>query len=517
MSKAIAKRRATSTADVLSRAELIEARNRVALARVRAKVIAVQAGSAKALGDYSRTANGSRPRTATGYAPRTNSGQYNLDRRTHSMLRAECQRLMRRNPIARAMIARQVNTVVKSGFAVQSQAKVGTGKGADEEATKTLRDQYEAVFTKWAIDNKWARTQRLAYKAKRVDGDVLLVLSVTPDMQPYVQTIEGELIGSPNPLPAGLSKDLISEGIEKNEFGQVVAYWVGKWTSGGGGVDLSNPTRIDAKVGMYLSNESRASSDRGEPGLVAVIDILEHLDKFVEATVIAARLAAMQALVIKSQFPSSMQDSLLANVGGRTQTDADGSSRNVNLWEPGAVWSLKPGEELEQVKPEHPGTQFDSFARLMVRFCGADQAMSLEMCLIDMSQANYASAKLAFMHFYEFVDHEQDDFMNTVSRRVWAWVIGLAILRGEVAAAADFDAVRVLRPRRPMLDVAKETPALIARIDKNLMTMRDAIEENGDDVDAVFAQRKREIDGQREKGILPVVAGAAVAGPAAGP
>lgn len=488
-----AARAASQTKAAAARADLAEARNREKVAKLTGQMI-------KAAGDYSRTSRGGRPRTANGFAPLTNSGQFNLDRYTHQKLRAECQRLMRRNPVARAMVQRQVDHAVGRGMGVQSRA-----------VSDVARKEHEAAWGRWVTENEFHATLRLVYKAKRVDGDVLAVMIAHDDASVGVQVIEGELIKTPSraAVKSAERHARIVEGVEHGPTGRVVGYWVCQWAKGGAGVNEHEATFVEAARAFFLRNQTRVSAVRGEPGLVSVIDALESVDKFINATVIGAQVAACTALVIKSQYPALMENSLLASMGGARQSNADGSTPAEYDWRPGAVLNLPQGADASTVSPAQPGPQFDSFTRMMFRMCGSDQGLPLELSLMDFSQANFASAKLAYSAFYSWLDFEQDDLKRLV-RWVYARVISAAMLSGEVVHDDDFDAVEVMPPARPPIDVNKEAAAAIRLIGANLLTKRSYIEEMGGDWEEVLAQRGIESRGEAAEGVTPIVQGAAV-------
>lgn len=488
-------RAVADAAAVKARADIAEQRLRLASARLQSKQLKTLAavGGYGGGGDYSAAR---RTRTKTGYAPPTfASGDSQLMLWTAAKMRAESQRLMRNNPVARATVRRRTDLVLGAGLRAQ-------GASVDD-AFNELAEDY---FSEWAERTGFGEDQRQLYQSKMVDGDVLGVRIRTPEGDPTIQVIEADRLKN----PAGRSNGpLLKDGVESDEFGRVVRFHVAEWTSSG--VGTTSATRaIDAADCVWLVNRTRASQTRGEPGLCAMIGPLEHIDKYVEATVIAARVAACQSLVRTTPFPAMTQSAML----GATTTFADGTQEKAEEMQPGKIWDAPPGSDLKQLSPEQPTTQFDTFLRMMYRLALTDLDAPLEMGLLDFSQSNFHSSRSAMGVMYQSIDVERAAFVRTVMRPVWCWVIGEAILRGELPGPPeDWDCFAVVPPARPSLDPVRETNADIAAMEANTRTMAQVCLAAGQDWRDVVAQRAKEIDLQRELGILPAtVTGASGAG-----
>jgi len=59
------------------------------------------------------------------------------------------------------------------------------------------------------------------------------------------------------------------------------------------------------------------------------------------------------------------------------------------------MYSLKPGEDVKNIKPEQPTSEFEPFIATLLRFVGLELGMPLELVLLDYSKTNYSSAKAA--------------------------------------------------------------------------------------------------------------------------
>jgi capsid protein len=86
---------------------------------------------------------------------------------------------------------------------------------------------------------------------------------------------------------------------------------------------------------------------------------------------------------------------------------------------------------------------------------------------------------------------------------VYRFVIGNAIAAGQLPETEDWEEHSWQRPARPSLDPQRETMAAVLKIEHNLCSLADVHAEAGLDTETVLAQRKHEVDQQREMGILP--------------
>ncbi|MCA3006607.1 MAG: phage portal protein [Planctomycetaceae bacterium] len=508
------KRRPANAGEIKAKAEQAEALVRLERATLERRYLRL------ALGDY-RSAKQSRLRQGGGAAGgegRTASGAWHLDAQTARLLRRDAQRLARNNPLGRALIGRLVDFVLGRGHSPQATT-----------ASKGWNDQAERVWAEWAETAGLDEALELAYRGALVDGDCALLMLDDGG----VQVVEADQITTPKSgggtvitkvvvvkagdKTGGEPGNVINAGVEMTPTGTVVAIHVAEWE--GDGSKLSETTRriVCGPDGpaLLLRRRTRASQVRGEPLLAATVDTFEHLERFTEATVVAARMAACTGAAIKTEYPALTQASMLGATG---EPNSRGQQQRALSWEPGMVWHLKPGESLEQVRPEQPTGEFSDFVRTLIRIAGTDSGLPLEVCLLDFSQANFHSSRSAMGVMYRFIEREQKRLQREVLAPLYRWVMRRAVAAGTLPGNVDMLRHRWMAPGRPVLDPQAEVAAAIQAVDANMRTKEDVVAEmSGADFATVAERRAAERKLEEQLGIQPpTTPGAGVLGGAAG-
>lgn len=492
-----------------------EARAQAAEARLRTKVANAQSrmfGPARpmSLGDYPAA---KRTRLKTGSRPQTGSGDAQLDSATATELRNLSRRAARANPVARALGKRITDMTVGRGMSLQVQS-------GDEEFDRAC----ERYFETWAEDCEvrahftFAQVQRHFAQEPFFAGDLLCVLALT-DVGPRLQLIDAERIADPVGTNGQISNGQMAKsdtakrpftvgGVELDGVGRVLAYHVAEYSQAGKsmGLTATRSVRVAAENAVFLADPMRPSQTRGEPGLCAVLGTLEHLDNMVESHVVAARMAACQGLIIKTAFPALTQAGMLGATVARTNAGTGASEEERHLeFKPGGVQHLKPGEEVEQVKPEYPATNFENFVRMLVRLVGSDVGLPLELLLLDYSQTNFHSARSAMTQAYRGIEARQQLIVNRALKPIYRFVIGDALSRGllKMPKTGLWDKHRWAPPPKPVFDPKLEAEANHLAVMTNQTTLTDVLQGAGRDFDETIAVRSREVKAQRAAGCEP--------------
>ncbi len=441
-----------------------------------------------ALGDYNAAR---RTRLKSGRRPWVGSGDAHLDQPTLTALRTESQRAARNNPVARAMLRRLRDCVIGRGMTLQVTA-------SDREWALNVQDR----FTEWFETQADVRgllsgsaMQGMVFEAMLRDGDVGTLQCLT-ERGHQLQIVEGDLIGNPNGVR---DSDTMVNGVETDAWGRPVAYHVAQYQRTGSGIKPGSWRRLEASNFIFLAHLQRPSQTRGEPALAASIDLLNHLDRLIEAVIVAMRVAACQAMVVKRNFPGLAQNSLLGGVVQR----GDGTVERRLEIQPGAVTLLNPGEEMEQFRPEHPHQQFDQMARTLIRMVGTDLYLPLELVLLDYSQTNFHSARSASAQAYRGFDAMADWFRSRWLRPIYRWWVGEQMAMGRIEWREDWADHNWIAPPRPVFDPKAEAEATLTRINGNLETLDEALSREGRDIREVLVQRALEVAEQDRLNITP--------------
>lgn len=480
-----------------------EAQARLARATLELEAVDKAAARLRSMGDYP-TAR--RTRQRRGWTPRSLAADAQLDLRTLEALRADSQRAMRSMPLARALVRCLADLTVGRGPRLQC-------KTADREWNAAA----ERYFRQWSRRHADARglltfeqMTRAVEMQVRIDGDVGAVKVAGGKRTTWdvgsLQLIEGARIGGllqrgggQNVAGSGVAGPV--SGVELDAAGRPVAYWVAAYDRTGA-VNESTQRRIEAADFLFVGNWTRPSATRGEPALTAIIPELEKLHGYIQAITVASEVAACQSLYVKKNNPAAAQTGML----GDTQTRADGRSERWEEMQAGRVWYLEPDEELGQIKPEQPATTMPDYVRMLVRLIAVDLGLPLEAALLDFSQSTAYAGRTGFELVDRALQPRRELLENRWLRPTAEWVLGLAMLAGELPYREDWAEMQWQWPAKLVFEPEREVAAALAAINGNLATKRSVIEARGDDADEVFEQRAQERRRERELGITPVEA-----------
>lgn len=290
-------------------------------------------------------------------------------------------------------------------------------------------------------------------------------------------------------------------GVELDEWGAPVAYHLFKrnpsdWLPGSGEQGVRE--RVPADQISHLFRREFVGQTRGVPWLFSAIMRLNHLNRYEEAEVIAARIGASKVAWIKeaegTEFNGDSEDDL-----GQTSLDV----------EPGTLGKMRHGEELVNWSPDHPNASFESFHRAMMRGVAAAGDVSHHALTGDLSGVNYSSARIGLLDERDgymclqnwLCEHDLDDSFAT-------W-LEEAMLRGRVplpfAKFAKFN-VPTWRPRRwTWIDPAKEMAAAQMAIALGIKSRQQIIDESDgrSDFGEILSELAEEHAALKKSDLLP--------------
>lgn len=457
-------------------------------------------GGRAMLGDYDTR----RTRLGPATKPPKGSGDSQLDLGTLDQIRGQSQRMLRRNPLGNAIVTRLADLIVGRGL----HAEAGTADPAFNAAADVYFEKWGRMHADVTGKLTFGQMQHAMLRALLVDGDVGVHLVAGAAMDPddldlvALQLVESDLIHK-DPAKGDTSDGTIINGVELDGVGRPVRFYITSYRRGGTGLEPTSST-VEAENFLLWAHRSRISQTRGESPLVRMLWVLDQIHEYIRSTVVSARVAACQSLVIKTEFPL---DSAAGGLGGlvptTNQVTGGSTTERQEEMEAGSVWRLAPGESIETVKPEQPTQNFEDVIRTMVRMAANDIGLPLELALLDFSQTNFHSARSSIGVAYKSIERWQRTMADTVLSRVYRFVIGNAIAAGVLPEVDNWDRVAWKVPARPSMDPQRETMAAVMAVNNNMRTLADVHAELGLDHDDVLEQRSEEIAMQAKLGITP--------------
>lgn len=238
---------------------------------------------------------------------------------------------------------------------------------------------------------------------------------------------------------------------------------------------------IPADEIIHYARYEDGDSTRPAPWSASVIPKSRHLDKYEEAEVVAARLAACKLGFFYSDTISE---------GGTLVGDNPDPTKSATLEvEPGSFQGLDWGVKFQGWDPTHPNQNFDLFRKGMLRaWCAGLPGANYNIIANDLEGVNYSSGRLGMLDERELWKMVQDfdiDIAEVPTFEAW---LECALINGAIPLPiAKYDKFNkpVIRGRRwAWVDPLKEVQASALQV-ANKFTSRTRVIEDSD-VDAEF-------------------------------
>lgn len=413
-------------------------------------------------------------------------------------LRNRARQLARNNDYANRYLQLMRDNVVGSrGITLQNKARSDRINGFDTIANVVIEEGWRDWGFKQtcSADGKltWLDAQNLFMETWARDGEVLIEIietKPTPENKygfsirfleaDYLDEDYNEILNNGNS---------IRMGVEINSFGRPLAYHL--CTTNPADTQFPNVRskkyqRINANRLIHAYKINRPEATRGIPPMsVAMVD-LQMLGKYMEAELVASRISASSMGVIKQSGDY---------VGDGVEDDY---TPTISL-EAGTFQKLDPNQEMTMFDPTHPTSQFETFTKTTLRSIASGLGVSYTSLANDLEGVSYSSIRQGALEERDYYKGMQkwmiDNFMGVVYKRWLQHSLTVGALQPFGAnaplPASKFDQFH--RPRwQPRgwqwVDPQKESTAIAMQLNNGLITMQDALNFYGRDVQDHFEQ-----------------------------
>ena len=283
-------------------------------------------------------------------------------------------------------------------------------------------------------------------------------------------------------------------GVEVNQWRKPIAYHV--WSSHpGDSIQFArlNRTRIvlQATDTIHLFWKERPDQTIGIPWITSSMQALEHLAKYREAELVAARIAACKGYAIEQQVPSDYSGEVVGQ-------------DNREEMQPGMTMMLDPGQEMKPLDPTHPNTAFGDFVKSALRGAAAGLRINYNSLANDLESVNYSSMRAGKLEEVEEYMGVQEWLIESLHARIFPNWLRMALLNsaikmpnGSALPLAKFDKFNApdWKPRRwPWVDPQKDLTAAIMAINNRIKSRRQVIAEMGGDITTVDQEQAEDGD-----------------------
>lgn len=412
-------------------------------------------------------------------------------------LRARARDLERNNDLVASALGALRRNVIGRGIKPQAQVK-----NRDGSLNKSVNEQLEAIWKEWVKrencdiegQSTFYELQSMIMQRRVVDGEIFVLPAFTEargvrDIPLKLQVIEADYL---NPIGQPVGSNMVKSGVEVDPFGRPVAYHILQGDSGQGytGVGRNSTRRILAADVWHMFRKFRPLQVRGMSDFAATIMRMKDLSEYMNAELIAARIAACFAGFIKSEYPGMRLNKLPKDSSGNPITDIV----------PGTMSYLRPGEEPVFANPGRPNTSAVDYVKLQSRMAAAGNGMSYELGARDLSEINYSSARQGHLEDRREFEIIQQYFVDHLYQPTWELVVEQAVYRGLVDAPT-FDTKRDrwtaclwIMPGWSWIDPLKEVQACKEELGAGLTTLSKLCAQRGGDWQETLQQAALEKD-----------------------
>ncbi|XHR30900.1 MAG: phage portal protein [Chthoniobacteraceae bacterium] len=380
------------------------------------------------------------------------------------------------SPAVRTELVRRSRYLHKnSGFVrelVGNMAIYSTGDGIKpqaQSANPAWNRQAEEYFALWSA--RCETTQRFSFeecqsvicRAVDVDGEYFVHKTRDADGRPLLQLIEVHRVGD-----SSGSKETV-DGIGVDVYGAPLFYRLIE--DGGGTRDLP------AEAVLHVFEPESVTAIRNAPILQHSINhILDEME-LLALEKHAVKDNADIARVLKTDRGEIGEDGdfVLPVTGTSLQEPSDPVSLQKIVG--GKLVALKPNESIDSFESKRPSPTFTGFLE-HIRRDAALGVLPFEFAA-DSSKIGGAGVRLIVAKADRRFSYRQLILVQRFLMPVWAYVIGDAIVRGELPAQPCWHKVRWQKPKKVTVDAGREAQQNRADVETGLKTLSESYAELG--------------------------------------
>ncbi len=379
----------------------------------------------------------------------------------HQSLRLRSHEANLKSDVVKIISNKFFKWVIGTGLKLQAQPlktvleteKINYGKPAE------FVKQAEARF------NLWAKSKRVDYLAENtlhkqandclktsfLSGDVLVILRIEGG-ELNVQLVDGQQVQTPyfddkHQKAAEKRGNTIRHGIEKDKRGRHVAYYVKVEREGS---LLGEFERIEARgkntgrkmAWMVYWDKHRIDHDRGIGALTPILEKVEKLDRYTEATVAGAEERAKLPYFMEHSRDSDGSNPMAAKISrsmGVNKDEIDSYSvgektvKNFNQTTSKMMVNMPIGAKISFPGGNTSEVNYKDFARAVFDYIAAALDVPPEVAL-QMYNSNYSASRAAINAFQHLLDVTRDKLQEDFYQPIYEQWLELEVLKSKITA-----------------------------------------------------------------------------------
>ena len=380
--------------------------------------------------------------------------------------------------------------VIGSGLKLQAEPNetVLEMSGIKEDLPR-FNKEVEALFNLYSSSNysDYHRKDWLHEKANEAFrasffGDCLCIIRFD-NFGPNMQVIDGQQVESPLDEDGKGKGNKIVKGIEINEKGEHIAFWIYVG-------DLKHK-RVESRnnqgmlvAWMIYGDKHRIDHQRGIPRIASILEKVSKLDRFSEASVSKAEQVANVVFAFEHDATSTGTNILSGSLSSKKSTEVqvspyekgELSAAQMRQSTSNQVFNLTPGSKLSQLSTQSETTFNEFFRAVFVVLCAAVDIP--EEVALQKYEQNYSSSRAAINGWEYIAEIHRKRFAKKFYEPFYRCWLEFNILNGTIksngflkakskgqfmAIEAYFNA-RFMGKKMPHIDPLKEAKAVRAML-----------------------------------------------------
>lgn len=399
------------------------------------------------------------------------SADRHMSKTTLGQLREICRMHDRGSALFSGMIDRAIDNVFGSDFDFIPNSG---DRELDKIIKRYIKGRQTAENASASCEESFPDLAKLALRAVWTDGDQLLVKKPNGRLLPF----EADQIETPGAAGLGGGAERIVLGVRLDNDNRHLGYYVRLRHSRGdtGYIRPDAPSQFVKRVdAIFPAYRKRQNQTRGIPFLAAALAFYDRTHNWLDYESLAAEGNSMLGWKITKEH--SVND--LAGAAANEDDETNSTFEQVQKMEPLQVFELRPGEDVQMIGAERPGSNFEPYLITCCRVIGVAIGMPLELVMMDFSRTNYSSARASlgearrsFRVWQKFADER-------ICRPWYAWQIARGIAAGELPAKDTLFDFRCQWPAWEYIDPAKSAAGNDLDMRNLIKTPQECIREQG--------------------------------------
>lgn len=367
------------------------------------------------------------------------------------------------NPTVRTITSKFFKWVVGKGLKMQVELyeKLLELEGVVEDFDK-FKANVEEYWPLWASSTRsdysgmvnLHKNARFHKETSFLGGDVLTVLRVDANNNLTVQVIDGQHVRTPiiknaDILAAAASGNFIRNGVEMDSKGKHIAFYVRKQSTASTFLaGVGEYERIEAygkKTGLKMAWMSyglkhRIDQSRGIPVITAILETVQLVDRYNQATVMTAEERANVVFTVEHGKTSNGENPLLSKVRAGTGAAAtpdvfaqgEAAAQKISTSQNKQVHNLPVDSRLVAVSSQTE-IQYEPFFKAFFNQICASMDIPPEVAM-QLYNSNYSASRAAINAWGYLIDIARQDLVDDYYQPVYDVWLYLHILKNKVKA-----------------------------------------------------------------------------------